>query len=157
MSPKRILVMRHAEKPSDPKCPDLSAAGRTRAERLADYVPATFGKPDFLFASALSKHSARPIETITPLSQKIDVPIDTTFADQDYRALADDLLSQPSFAGKLVLVCWHHGNIPSLMLSLGAKPGTFRDPWDPTVFNLVLQLGFTVAEHPDTGQVTEPF
>jgi broad specificity phosphatase PhoE len=73
--------MRHAEKPDDPRDSHLSDQGRARAEKLAAYVPTDLGKPDFLFASAPSKHSMRPIETITPLSNKIRVPIDSTIVD----------------------------------------------------------------------------
>jgi hypothetical protein len=149
--------MRHAEKPDDPMNPDLSDAGYVRAERLADYVPATFGRPEFLFATALSTHSARPVETLTPLSKQIGVAIDSTFADQDYGALAEDVLSQPQFTGKLILVCWHHGNIPSLMRALRAKSDELPDPWDPQVFNLILQLDFAESSDPNMVRVIEPF
>jgi phosphohistidine phosphatase SixA len=149
--------MRHAEKPDDPMNPDLSDAGYVRAERLADYVPATFGRPEFLFATALSTHSARPVETLTPLSKQIGVAIDSTFADQDYGALAEDVLSQPQFTGKLILVCWHHGDIPSLMRALRAKSDELPDPWDPQVFNLILQLDFAESSDPNMVRVIEPF
>jgi hypothetical protein len=56
-----ILLMRHAERSADPLEPNLSPAGFDRAKKLASYLPATFGKPDFLFASAVSKHSRRPL------------------------------------------------------------------------------------------------
>src|ERR1700736_1801811 len=137
--------------------PDLSDAGYVRAERLADYTPATFGRPDFLFAPARPTHSARPVETLTPLSKRIGVAIDSTFADQDYGALAEEVLSQPQFAGKLILVCWHHGNIPSLMRALRAKSDEFSDPWDPQVFNLILQLDYAGSSNPNTVSVIEPF
>jgi broad specificity phosphatase PhoE len=77
----RILVMRHAEKSDDPTDPELTPAGRHRAESLATYIPNQFGRPDFIFAASISKHSARPYETIKPLSKAIGVPIDATYAD----------------------------------------------------------------------------
>jgi phosphohistidine phosphatase SixA len=157
MTPVRILVMRHAEKPRDPMDPHLSDVGRARADRLADYIPTVFGTPDFLFATALSTHSARPVETITPLSQRIGVQIDATFADQDYSALAAEILLQSRFTGKLLLVCWHHGNIPSFLLALGAKAGEFPDPWDPHVFNLIVQLDYVESSVPGIVEVIEPF
>ena len=137
--------------------PDLSAAGYVRAERLADYIQATFGSPEFLFATAFSIHSARPVETLTPLSKQIGVAIDATFADKDYGALAEEVLSQPQFMGKLILVCWHHGNIPPLMRALRAKSDEFPDPWDPQVFNLILQLDYAGSLDPNTVSVIEPF
>jgi hypothetical protein len=137
--------------------PDLSDAGYVRAERLAGYIPATFGRPEFLFATALSTHSARPVETLTPLSKQIGVAIDSTFADQDYGALAEEVLSQPQFTGKLIVICWHHGNIPSLMRALRAKSDGFPDPWDPQVFNLILQLDYAGSSDPNMVSVIEPF
>jgi hypothetical protein len=152
----RILVMRHAEKPPDPMDPHLSDVGRARANRLADYIPTAFDIPDFIFATAVSEHSARPVETVTPLSQRIGVPIDATFADQDYSALAHEILAQSKFFDKLIVVCWHHGNIPSFMLALGAKSGQFPDPWDPQVFNLILRVDYTDSGVSNVGAVVEP-
>jgi len=154
--PLMVLVMRHAEKPDDPSDPDLTPAGQARAKALADYIPDTFGMPDFIFAAAISRHSARPYETVKPLSKRTGIAIDATIADNDYGVLAKDLLSKPKFAGKRIVVCWHHGNIPSLMRALGAASGDYPDPWDHTVFNLILNLGFSAAG-PTVAEVTEPF
>ena len=101
-----------------------------------NYVPTNLGVPDFLLASALSKHSARPIETITPLSEKIAV----TIADQDYPVLAEEILNDAKYESRLVLVCWHHGNIPGLALALGAAGTNIPNPWNSSVFNLILNL-----------------
>jgi broad specificity phosphatase PhoE len=156
MDAARVLVMRHAEKPDDPLDPDLSEAGRDRAQKLAHYVPVTFGKPQFLFASAASKHSRRPIETLDPLSKECNVDIDISFADQDYGALAHTLRKTPIYEGALIVVCWHHGNIPSLAHALKANAGDYPDPWDPSVFNLILQFDF-VRGVPTVHRLIEPF
>jgi len=148
--------MRHAEKPSDPADPDLSPAGDARAQALASYIPQTFGELDFIYAAAISKHSARPYETVKPLSQKCGVPINSTTADNDYAFLAHELLSNKQFAGKRILICWHHGNIPPLMHALGAPSGSFPNPWDPSVFNLILKLDNSLPE-PSVAPITEPF
>jgi broad specificity phosphatase PhoE len=159
MTNARILLMRHAEKTGDPMDPHLSQDGSARAAKLADYIPVTFGTPRFLIATSISKHSMRPIETIKPLSQKIGVPIDATFADQDYGALVSQLFSEPRYAdaGTLILVCWHHGNIPSMMHALRAKPGDYPDPWDAHVFNQILDLTYAGDGEPEVTTVTEPF
>jgi phosphohistidine phosphatase SixA len=157
MAPQSILLMRHAEKPNDPTDPDLSDAGFARADRLARWLPQQLGTPDFLFASALSKHSARPFETIKPLAKALGMPIDATFTDQDYAALAQELLTGSRYAGRLVLVCWHHGHIPSLARDLRAESGRYPDPWDPEVFNLILRLEYKGDGAPTITQVTEPF
>lgn len=155
-TPKTILVMRHAEKPLDPDDPDLTKDGHARAVQLASYIPKEFGKPDFIFAAAITRHSARPYETVRPLSKVTGVGIDGTIADNDYGALAKELLTKAKYAGKLVVVCWHHGNIPPLMRSLGARKGEYPNPWDHTVFNLILQTGFSDGKV-EVKEVTEPF
>jgi broad specificity phosphatase PhoE len=151
-----ILVMRHAEKPDDSSDPDLSRAGHARAIRLATFIPEEFGKPDFIIAAAVSHSSARPYETVRPLSKVTDIGVDATIADADYPTLAKGLLNKDKFFGKLVVVCWHHGNIPKLMESLGAKKGDYPDPWDPAVFNLILQVTFTDGKA-SVKEVNEPF
>jgi phosphohistidine phosphatase SixA len=155
--PKFVLVMRHAEKSPDPRDPDLSPEGLARAEKLASYIPDTFGAPDFIFATAISKHSARPYETVEPLAKRTGKPIDATIADQDYGALASDLLSGGAYSGKQGVICWHHGNIPSLLHALGAKDGEYPDPWDAKVFNLILKVEFDGNAIPQVSKVEEPF
>jgi phosphohistidine phosphatase SixA len=149
--------MRHGEKPADPKNPDLSSAGLHRAEELAAYIPTTFGALDLLFASALSKHSARPYETIKPLAKKLGLAIDASYADQDYGALAAELLGDQRYAGKRIAVAWHHGNIPSLAQALGAARGDYPDPWNPAIFHLILKFEWRQGAPPLVTQVTEPF
>ena len=157
MTPTSILLMRHAEKSGDPTDPHLNEAGRARAQRLADYVPTTFGPPDAIFATATSKHSNRPFETVEPLANKLGVIIDATFADQDYGALAATLQSTPKYTGRQILICWHHGNIPSLARSLHVKPGDCPDPWDYLVFNLILQIEYPNGDGSHATCVTEKF
>ena len=157
MSPRTILIMRHAEKLEDPTNPDLSSDGFARAGKLVSWVPQTFGRPDYLFASSISKHSARPYETLKPLAKAIGIPIDATFADQDYGALAHELLTNARYDGAMVLVCWHHGHIPDLAADLRAPPNSYPDRWDGSVFNLVLRLDYDAAGNVRLTPVPEPF
>jgi broad specificity phosphatase PhoE len=152
----RILMMRHGEKSDDPMDPDLTPDGQKRADALATYIPDKFGRQDFIFATAISRHSARPYETVKPLATAAGVPIDATYADQDYGALATHLTEKAKFQGKLVVVCWHHGNIPNLMHTLRAPDGTYPDPWRRGVFNLILDT--RIADQTVTvEQDKEPF
>ena len=159
MTNARILLMRHAEKTGDPMDPHLSQDGCARAAKLADFIPATFGIPQFLIATSISKHSVRPIETLEPLSTKIGVSVDAPYADQDYSALASQLLFEPRYAdaGTLIVVCWHHGNIPSMAHALRAKLGSYPNPWDADVFNQILVLNYMDDAEPKITTLTEPF
>lgn len=149
--------MRHGEKPEIAGDINLAPAGVARANRLVDYIPATFGRPQFLFATEQSDDSNRPVETIEPLSLSIKVDIDSSFADRQYQDLASELLNNPTYDGTLVLICWHHEKIPKLAYALGAPHGSVRDPWDDNVYNLILVLDFSVAGGPSVNQVVEPF
>lgn len=158
MSAKVILVMRHGEKSDDLLDPDLTPAGKARARRLAQFIPATFGKPKWLFATAPSKHSRRPIQTLEPLARRCRLTIDETYADQDYGALAQHLRTSDAFDGSLVVVCWHHGNVPPMMHALKAHEDDYPNPWKPDVFNLILQVKFTKdRKKPKVTKVREPF
>lgn len=154
---EKLLVMRHGEKSDDPDDPDLTPAGKARAKALPPYIEATFGMPDFIFAAAVSRHSARPLETVQPLADRTGIRVNTDFADQDYGALAKHLRKDPTYAGKLVVVCWHHGNIPNLMNALAATQGSYPDPWPRDVFNLILEAEFQSGNTPTVRQMTEPF
>ncbi len=91
-----------------------------------------------------------------PLSKKTGVTIDASYADKEYPALAHHLLSKGHFVGKLVLICWHHGEIPGFAGALRAKPGSYPAAWPPAVFNLILQFEFANGV-PSITQITEPF
>jgi hypothetical protein len=66
-----------------------------------------------LFAAQASKNSNRPVETITPLSAALNLTCNDNHADGDYTKVASDILTNSKYAGQVVLVCWHHGNIPN--------------------------------------------
>lgn len=158
MAPRSVFLMRHAEKPDDPTDPNLAPAGVERAKRLANWLPSKMeDSPKFIFAASPSKHSARPYETVKPLSKAVGVPINATFADQDYSALAEELLVDPVYANAVVVVCWHHGHIPSFARDLKAAAGTCPDPWPDGLFNLVLKFDFRSGSTPIVTRITEEF
>jgi hypothetical protein len=100
-----------------------------------------FLPPNFIFATQESKNSNRPIETVTPLGTALSLPINNGYADNaaDIKAMAAEVLKDFAFAGKIVLICWHHGTIPDVARALGiAKP----PKWDGKVFDRVWQITF---------------
>ena len=139
--PAQILVIRHGEKPGDPcveneaDSPDLSIKGQERAAALAFNLPAAFGKIDHLFATQKSKHSDRPVETITPLAAALNLKINSDYADGDFETIAAHILGHPKYSGERILICWHHGKIPQLAAALHvANPPS---PWPCGVFDRV--------------------
>ncbi len=145
-APATILLIRHAEKLTDGRM-DLSPVGFERAKVLpllfggTEMASASHGlpRPDFLFATHVSKHSNRPVETITPLSEMLKLTISSEIEDKDFAMLAKELLSG-KYAGKVVLVAWHHGSLPGFARALGAAPP--YDPWPDTQFDRVWRVDY---------------
>jgi phosphohistidine phosphatase SixA len=157
--PRRVLLMRHAEKTGDPDDIHLSDAGMMRARRLARYIPDNFGKPDFIFAAARSKHSMRSIETVQPLANALGLEVQDDIEDKDFEELVSELFSNSEYLAKTILICWHHGKLPEIAALLGAPDRSYLDPWPENVFNVIIDLGYGVdsSRPPTAAQVIEPF
>ena len=157
--PSRIVLMRHAEKTGDPEDIHLSEEGRKHAERLATYIPQTFGRPDFIFAAARSKRSIRSIETVEPLAAAIGIPIQHDIEDDDFEELVREIFSNPTYRGKTIVVCWHHRKLSEIAASLGAPPGSFPDPWTEDLYNVILDFRYdpNTGAPPNVTRVVEPF
>src|SRR5215831_8258177 len=120
--PSVVLLIRHGEDTGiAPHDFHLSPRGRQRAEALPKLFGTRLPKPQVIIATRATKGSNRPVETVEPLARALDVPIDNRYTESDYKLLASDLMSDPRYAGKVVLVCWHHGKIPRLAKALGVK------------------------------------
>ena len=150
-SPAAVYVIRHAEKPApEENSPDLTATGFKRAEALPSLFVQMPGspaprlpKPDAIFATARSKSSNRPVETVTPLAQFLKLPLHHDFDEHATGPLAAELLSG-KYAGKVVLVCWHHGQIPALAAALGVTDAP--PAWDAQVFNQIWKLTYSAGQ-----------
>jgi hypothetical protein len=141
--PATILIIRHAEKLTDGRI-DLSPTGFERARLLPNLFSPAAARPDLptpqaIFATHLSPHSNRPVQTVTPLAAALHLPINDTFSDDEYPALAAALLSG-KFAGKIVLVVWHHGKIPQLASALGATPP--YSPWPDNQYDRIWRIDY---------------
>jgi hypothetical protein len=151
-TPAVVMLMRHAEKPLVGKDENLTPAGYARARALPllfflkpgttipgiknGAVPAKLPVPNALFATAPSRHSLRPIETITPLAGYMHLEVQHPFGEADVAAQASEVLSG-KYAGKVVLICWHHGELPALAKALGVE---HPPAWDAQVFDHVWKI-----------------
>src|SRR2546426_3693181 len=120
--PAQIILIRHAEKPADLEDPHLSRAGVRRAERLVSFITTDpvmtrFGLPVAVFATQTTKqdNGQRTQETVAPLAGALKLPVQTPYLGKDYAALARLILGNPAYAGKTVLICWNHEEIPQLV------------------------------------------
>jgi broad specificity phosphatase PhoE len=115
--PHRIFIIRHAEKPESGDDPHLSERGRRRAAALPRYPLPHLAD---IFAAKTSPESARPVETVTPLAAASRLNIDAEIENKEFQRLVDDVTSG-RYAGKDILICWHHEEIPHLTRSLGVN------------------------------------
>jgi len=153
----RILLMRHGERPGDSTVPDLTEAGYARAKKLSTYIRETFGKPDYIIAAKLFRKNNRPQLTVQPLSDATGVPIDDSTEAIKNLELADRLMHDKKYDGKLVVVCWHHSQIPLLAKALHAPNNAYPNAWDLNIYNLIIEFTFAGSDVPAVKQVFEPF
>lgn len=145
--PAQIILIRHADKPADPEDPHLSQAGVQRAQRLVPFIttdPAMtrFGLPVAVFATRTTTQGTglRTQETVAPLATALKLPVQTPFLGQEYAALAKLILAEPAYAGKTILICWNHSEIPRLAAALGVTQDLPK--WKGSVFDQVYMITY---------------
>lgn len=146
MSPTRIIIIRHAEKPPEPPGEpppygvsadgsednkSLTPTGWQRAGALARFFfpvdpPPGFGLvPSAIYAAGAltANDSKRPTQTVTPLVALMEpegVPFTEKYGKDDLQAAMDDVLTHDG----VVLMAWEHHRIPDLAALLNPVPAT---------------------------------
>jgi hypothetical protein len=59
---------------------------------------------------------------LAPLSKALGLPIQTPYRSNEYAELAAALLGDGTLAGKTVVICWTHTELPLLAAALGVAP-----------------------------------
>ena len=155
-----LLVVRHAEKPTDPGDHGLSPAGTARAKAYASYFRhfAIDGRPvtiDTLIASADSDASARPRLTLEPLSKATGIAIQTPFKNKHYQDAASWIAGGVTHG--TALIAWHHGKLPDLVAALGAPNVLPGGAWPDDVYDWVVVLRYDgQGRLASATKVTEP-
>jgi hypothetical protein len=136
--PAEVIVIRHAEKPAAGN--ELNQKGRERAAALVAYFLETpelleFKTPVAIY-SPLPSHggsSIRSSQTVTPLARALQMRINLTFRKDQIAALAKEILTDPRYSGRMVLICWDHKMIPEIAKALGAESAP--DKWHGEAFD----------------------
>ncbi|MCX5794220.1 MAG: histidine phosphatase family protein [Elusimicrobia bacterium] len=145
--PARVIVIRHGEKPD--QGPELNERGWQRARGLVlffkeDPAVSSLGAPAALYAMAPKGEdgSVRAIQTLTPLAQSLRLPIHKDFKKTEVAALASEIMVEPSYATRTVIICWEHAWIPEILKAFGWKDGP--DQWPGgDVYDRAWVLDFT--------------
>ena len=145
-APAQVIIIRHGEKP--PSGPDLDEQGYARAQALVGFFqnnPAVtqFGTPAAIYAMDPKgpNGSMRAIETVTPLAQALGQSIDTDYKRKDIPQLVQDILGNPAYDGKMVLICWEHSVIPDIVDAFGWTSAP--QSWAGSSFDRAWVLTFT--------------
>jgi len=156
-----LLIIRHAENPANGH--GLSPRGEERAKAYANYfqnfaVDSKRLEPNAVIVAADSKHSHRPRLTVQRFAKAAKLPIDNRFANKQPTDLAAEL--RANYQGKVILVCWHHGQIPALLRALGAAPEALlpNGKWPKDVYDWVIMVSFDENGHvipENTRRITE--
>jgi len=140
-----VLIIRHAENPANGH--GLSPRGEERAKAYETYfqnftVDGKRLEPQAVVVAADSKQSHRPRLTVQPFAKAAKLTIDNRFVNKQPTDLAAAL--RANYQGKVILVCWHHGQIPALLRALGAAPETLlpNGKWPKDVYDWVIMVSF---------------
>jgi hypothetical protein len=162
--PDIVMIIRHGEKPPDSGKPygvtadgtkdgsSLTVQGWQRAGGLAGFFSggAKVPVPDAIYAvdNSGGKH-LRMAQTVTPLSGKLGLSLNTDYAEGDEADLAAAVAKRSG----TTLICWEHSAIPDIVANLG--PVTPKPPssWDDDRFDMVWVFtrsggGWTFAQVP---------
>ena len=153
--PSKIMVIRHAEKPSDdPPAEGVTQAGEREKESLTVrgwqragalaslFAPANgafqhpaLAVPQFLYASKFIRRngSRRPLETITPLAEKLAIRINTHFSKLE----TEQMLEEVFLCEGVVLICWQYELIPKIANYIMGNNTTAPQSWPEDRFDMV--------------------
>src|SRR4030095_16424950 len=151
----RIMLMRHAEKRAKDGTPygvtergkrsseSMEVRGWQRAGALTTLFAPTDGHlqnaslttPQFLYASKplRRKGSRRPMETITPLAQKLGSEINSSFARFEYESMIREVVSRKG----VVLICWQREYIPAIAQQILGEKKIAPAIWPEDCFDMI--------------------
>ncbi len=155
MPATKIMVIRHAEKPSDDgNVQGVDSDGKVNAEELivrgwqrsgalvrlfaprdGKFADLRLAQPSTIFASGVGKHSnsLRPQHTVLELATKLKLSLDFRFPKGDEA----DLVKAALAAAGPVLVAWEHEAIPEIANLVVGNSTTCPQKWPGSRFDLV--------------------
>ena len=149
------MLIRHAEKPPKDSAPhgvtqkgerskeSLEVRGWQRAGALANllapangrFQDAALAKPQVLFASKPLRRrgSRRPVETLTPLAQKLAVRINASFARSEFESMLDEVAASKG----VVLICWQREYIPDIASHILGNTKAAPSNWPDDCYDMI--------------------
>jgi broad specificity phosphatase PhoE len=147
-----VMVIRHGEKPdgSDPGIDaqgneddsSLTAVGWQRAERLPDLFDPQSGdprpglvRPAAIYAAGANDdgEGARTRETVAPLAERLGIAVNADYGKGDEEKLVDQVIAEPG----PTLICWAHGELPTIADAFPNVTPTPPKDWPDDRFDVV--------------------
>jgi hypothetical protein len=172
------MIVRHAEKPTkaneefgirpngEHDKHSLTVRGWTRAGALVNLFAPHHGaprpglaRPDVIYAAGHGDdHGHRPVQTVTPLAERLGLHIHSHWREGS----EDELAARLAEHDGAVLVAWQHEAIPKIVRALGSGDGP--DEWPDERVDVVWTLtrvgsGWRFAQVPQlllAGDLPEP-
>lgn len=125
--PAEVIIIRHAEEPSTPNAIHLSPRGQQRAKALVSFFTqnptvTSNGLPVAMFAPHPIKGSSlRSRETLIPAARQLRLSVREPVVAEGYQTLAKQILNNPAFDGKTVVLAWVHTYLPKIASAFGVK------------------------------------
>lgn len=161
-----VMIIRHGEKPAkgtdkddidgsdgplgwdplgNPDKHSLTTRGWTRATGIAGlFAPrhstlrSGLARPKLIYAASATEDGdgTRTRETVKILAQRLGVPVNTSFGKGDEVALARHAAAEDV----PVLICWQHGEIPTIAAAFNPVSPTPPADWPDDRFDMVWTL-----------------
>lgn len=145
--PSRVVLIRHAEKPTGEEGVHLSSKGYKRAAALPKFFQQHYlGTSMKLYAQGL-KHedsSQRPIETLKPTASTFGLKINTQFVKDEASRLVEHISSHKALNHSMVVVSWGHDELGKIARKLGYdnRADGEKQEWPGGVFDRAWILDF---------------
>jgi hypothetical protein len=83
-----------------------------------------FGPPAVLFAQKPKADGTqiRPFQTLQFVASSFKQAVDVDFARDDVAGITHEILRNPAYEGKMVVVCWEHKVLEDIAVALGVNP-----------------------------------
>jgi hypothetical protein len=140
MSAKRIVILRHGEKTSDPTDESLSVQGYERAAALAVLLATDYPDIVAIYAAGVGpgSPSLRPGQTVAPLVARLNIqPVENYLKDNWSGAV--QAIQNTDYTNGTVILCWVHDEIPDIAKLLGAG----KHPWPSGRYDVLWILDYS--------------
>jgi hypothetical protein len=154
----KIMIIRHAEKPTDPgvssEFDGISSNGQLNSEELivrgwqrsgglvrlfaprdGHFVDPHLATPQTIFASGIGHRSKslRPQHTVLELATLLGLQLETRFLKDDFA----DMVPTAVAADGIVLIAWEHEDIPAIANLILGNSTTVPQQWPGQRFDIV--------------------